>query len=113
MAEITAAAVAKLREMTNAGMMDCKRALTEAAGDLDKAVEILRKTGAASAAKKATREARDGDCQSLYRPGGNPMSNTASVWPGPGLRPTNGTGSSACRTLKIGMIGWQRSPGTK
>ena len=45
MAEITAAAVAKLREMTNAGMMDCKKALTEAGGDLDKAVEVLRKKG--------------------------------------------------------------------
>ena len=47
MAEITAAAVAKLREMTNAGMMDCKKALTEANGDLDKAVDVLRKKGAA------------------------------------------------------------------
>ena len=70
MAEITAAAVAKLREMTNAGMMDCKRALTEAAGDLDKAVEILRKTGAASAAKKATREAREGIIAQHITPGG-------------------------------------------
>ena len=70
MAEITAAAVAKLREMTNAGMMDCKRALTEAAGDLDKAVEILRKSGAASAAKKATREAREGIIAQHITPGG-------------------------------------------
>ena len=60
MAEITAANVAKLREMTNAGMMDCKRALTEAQGDLPKAVEILRKKGAATAANKAAREAREG-----------------------------------------------------
>jgi len=60
MAEITAATVAKLREMTNAGMMDCKRALIEAQGDLQKAVEILRKKGAATAATKAAREAREG-----------------------------------------------------
>ncbi len=60
MAEITAAAVGKLREMTNAGLMDCKKALTEAAGDLDNAVDILRKRGAASAAKKASRDANEG-----------------------------------------------------
>ncbi len=60
MAEITAANVAKLREMTNAGMMDCKRALTDAQGDMEKAVELLRKKGAATAAHKAAREAREG-----------------------------------------------------
>ena len=60
MAEITAANVAKLRQITNAGMMDCKRALTEAQGDMDKAVELLRKKGAATAAHKAAREAREG-----------------------------------------------------
>ncbi|MBL9134941.1 MAG: translation elongation factor Ts [Verrucomicrobiales bacterium] len=60
MAEITAAAVGKLREMTNAGLMDCKKALAEASGDLDAAVEILRKRGVAQAAKKAGRDAREG-----------------------------------------------------
>jgi elongation factor Ts len=60
MAEITAAAVGKLREMTGAGLMDCKKALAEAAGDMDKAVDILRKKGAASAAKKSSREANEG-----------------------------------------------------
>lgn len=70
MAEITAAAVAKLREMTNAGMMDCKKALTEATGDMDKAVDILRKKGAATAAKKATREAREGVVAQYIAPGG-------------------------------------------
>ena len=70
MAEITAAAVGKLRDMTSAGMMDCKRALTEAGGDMDKAVDILRKTGAASAAKKATREAREGVIAQYIAPGG-------------------------------------------
>ena len=60
MAEITPAAVAKLREMTGAGMMECKKALTAAQGDLDLAVDNLRKSGAASAAKKATRDANEG-----------------------------------------------------
>lgn len=60
MAEITAAAVGKLREMTGAGLMDCKKALTEAGGELEKAVDILRKKGAASAAKKASRAANEG-----------------------------------------------------
>ena len=70
MAEITAAAVAKLREMTNAGMMDCKKALTEANGDLNAAVDILRKKGAATAAKKAAREAREGVIAQYIAPGG-------------------------------------------
>jgi len=60
MAEISAAVVAKLREMTNAGMMDCKRALTEAKGDVSRAVDILRKKGAATAVLKGGREAREG-----------------------------------------------------
>jgi len=70
MAEITAAAVAKLREMTNAGMMDCKKALTEANGDLEKAVDILRKKGAATASTKGTREAREGAIAQYLAPGG-------------------------------------------
>jgi len=70
MAEITAAAVGKLREMTNAGLMDCKKALSEAAGDLDVAVEILRKRGVAQAAKKAGRDAREGVIAQHITPGG-------------------------------------------
>jgi elongation factor Ts len=70
MGEITAAAVAKLREMTNAGMMDCKKALTEAKGDLEAAVHILRKRGAATAATKAAREAREGVITQFIAPGG-------------------------------------------
>jgi len=70
MAEITASTVGKLREMTGAGMMDCKRALTETGGDLDKAVEHLRKSGAASAAKKATRDAKEGVIAQHIVPGG-------------------------------------------
>lgn len=60
MADITAALVAKLRGMTNVGMMQCKQALVETQGDLDAAVDILRKRGIATAAKKATREANEG-----------------------------------------------------
>ncbi len=69
MAEITAGAVGKLREMTNAGLMDCKRALTEARGDLNAAVDILRKKGVATAAKKASREAREGVIAQCVLPG--------------------------------------------
>jgi elongation factor Ts len=70
MAEITPAAVAKLREMTSAGMMECKKALTQAQGDLDAAVDILRKSGAASAAKKASRDANEGLIAQYILPGG-------------------------------------------
>ena len=57
---ITADQVKQLREKTGAGMMDCKAALTEAGGDMEKANEILRKKGLASAAKRAGRATRDG-----------------------------------------------------
>lgn len=60
MAEITAQAVAQLREMTGLGLMQCKKALTETEGDLTKAVEHLRKQGAAVAAKRAGKEAKEG-----------------------------------------------------
>ena len=70
MAEITATQVAKLSEMTGAGMMECKRALVAAKGDIEAAVDLLRKSGAASAAKKATREAREGVIAQYIAPGG-------------------------------------------
>lgn len=57
---ITAAQVNELRQKTGAGMMDCKKALTEADGDFEKAIEILRKKGAAVAAKRAERTAKEG-----------------------------------------------------
>ena len=57
---ITAAMVKELREMTGAGMMDCKKALTEADGNMEKAVEILREKGLAASAKKAGRIASEG-----------------------------------------------------
>src|SRR5213592_2862189 len=69
MTEINAALVGKLREMTNAGLMDCKRALLEANGNLDAAVDILRKKGVASAGKKAGREAKEGVIVRYVEPG--------------------------------------------
>ena len=60
MSAISSQLVRELREKTNAGMMDCKRALTEAGGDLAKAEDILRAKGIASAGKKASRSAKEG-----------------------------------------------------
>jgi elongation factor Ts len=70
MADITAEAVKRLRELTGAGMMDCKRALTEAGGDIDKAVAVLRERGLAAAAKKSGRESREGRISSYIHTGG-------------------------------------------
>ncbi|MCC8999118.1 MAG: elongation factor Ts, partial [Candidatus Contendobacter sp.] len=60
MAEITAALVKELRERTGAGMMECKRALQEIGGDIEAAVELMRKAGQAKADKKASRIAAEG-----------------------------------------------------
>ena len=57
---ITAQDVNKLRQMTGAGMMDCKKALTEADGDFEKAVDILRKKGQKVSASRADRETKEG-----------------------------------------------------
>jgi elongation factor Ts len=70
MADIGAELVKELRERTGAGFMDCKRALTEADGDLDKAALILRDRGLAAAAKKADRDAREGLVSSYIHTGG-------------------------------------------
>ena len=70
MAEITAELVKELRERTGAGFMDCKKALTEANGDLDAAVTLLREKGLAAAAKKAGRDAREGLVSSYIHTGG-------------------------------------------
>lgn len=64
---ITAAMVKELREMTGAGMMDCKKALTETNGDMDAAVEFLRKNGQAKAEKKAGRIAAEGLCKVVVK----------------------------------------------
>jgi len=70
MATITAEMVRDLRERTGAGMMECKRALTEAAGDVEQATLILRERGMAAAGKKANREAREGLIGSYIHTGG-------------------------------------------
>src|ERR671926_1210332 len=70
MAEITAAAVKALREKTGAGMMECKSALTEASGNEEQAIEILRKRGLASAKKKEGRIAAEGAVGSYIHMGG-------------------------------------------
>jgi elongation factor Ts len=69
MAEITATLVKELREKTGAGMMDCKNALKDAEGDMDKAVEILRKKGIARASKKADRAVNEGRIEAYIHPG--------------------------------------------
>ena len=58
---ISASDVAKLRKTTGAGMMDCKKALTEANGDFDRAIQIIREKGQAVASKRADREASEGN----------------------------------------------------
>ena len=68
--EVSASAVRELREKTGAGMMDCKKALTESGGNLDKAVDYLRQKGLAAAAKKADRVAADGAVGAYVHPGG-------------------------------------------
>ena len=68
--EISAQKVKELRERTGAGMMDCKSALVETNGDLEKAVLWLREKGMATAAKKAGRDAREGLVHSYIHPGG-------------------------------------------
>ncbi len=67
---ITAAMVKELRETTGAGMMDCKKALTETNGDMEKAVDFLREKGLAAAAKKAGRVAAEGLVESYIHGGG-------------------------------------------
>ena len=70
MAEITAALVKELREKSGAGMMDCKKALTAVGGDLEKAMDELRKQGLASAQKKSARVTKDGAVDSYIHAGG-------------------------------------------
>jgi elongation factor Ts len=68
--EVSATTVKELREKTGAGFMDCKKALAETGGDLEKAVDYLRQKGIAAAAKKATRVATDGAVGAYVHPGG-------------------------------------------
>ena len=69
MSTISASTVKELREISGAGMMDCKKALTEASGDLEKAIDILRKTGMAKARKKSGRSAKEGIILPYIHPG--------------------------------------------
>ena len=68
---VTAQMVKELREMTGAGMMDCKKALVESDGDMDKAVEILREKGLSKAAKKAGRVAAMGLVKTAFAADGS------------------------------------------
>src|SRR4029077_14468437 len=70
MADISAELVKELRERTGAGVMDCKKALTETDGELDKGVAPLRERGVAQAAKKAGRDVREGLLGSYIHTGG-------------------------------------------
>lgn len=70
MAEISAKDVKELRDRTGAGMMECKAALTEAAGDIERAIDLLRAKGAAKAAKRAERETKEGAVGSYIHMGG-------------------------------------------
>ncbi len=70
MADISAKDVKELRDRTGAGMMECKTALTEAAGDMERAIDILRAKGAAKAAKRAERETKEGSVGSYIHMGG-------------------------------------------
>ena len=70
MAEISAKDVKELRDRTGAGMMECKGALSEAGGDMERAIDILRAKGAAKAAKRAERETREGAIGSYIHMGG-------------------------------------------
>ena len=69
MSAISATAVKELREISGAGMMDCKKALSEASGNLDKAMDILRKSGIAKAQKKSGRSTKEGMIFSYIHPG--------------------------------------------
>lgn len=68
--KISAKMVGELRESTGAGLMDCKKALVESEGDIDQAIELLRKRGVAKAAKKASREASEGLIDTYIHLGG-------------------------------------------
>src|SRR5499426_2643452 len=67
--QITADQVKQLREITGVGMMECKKALAESGGDVEKAIDLLRKSGAAKAEKRADRAANEGRVDSYIHPG--------------------------------------------
>ena len=69
MSAISASVVKELRDMSGAGMMDCKKALTEASGNIEQAIDILRKSGAAKARKKSSRSTKEGIILPYIHPG--------------------------------------------
>ena len=69
MSAISASVVKELRDMSGAGMMDCKKALTEASGNIEQAIDILRKSGAAKARKKSGRSTKEGIILPYIHPG--------------------------------------------
>ena len=69
MSSVSASKVKELRGISGAGMMDCKKALLESSGDLQKAMDFLRKSGIAKAQKKAEREVKDGIISTYIHPG--------------------------------------------
>ena len=80
MVEITAALVKELREATNVGMMECKKALVESEGDKDKAIQLLRERGLALAGKRAGRTAKEGVVASeLWNEGARNYGNSANI----------------------------------
>ena len=116
MANFTAADVKKLRELTGAGMMDCKKALDEADGDFDKAVELLRVKGAAKAAKRgAEREASAGLVatprarwsSSSARPTSSPRTRTSSPPPRRSPTPRREARPADAEALKAVALGDQ------
>jgi len=78
MSGITAQAVKSLRDRTGAGMMDCKKALLEAGGDEEQAIDLLRQWGAAKAAKRAERETSEGVVEIVSRDGATAMVSVSS-----------------------------------
>ncbi len=99
MAEITAALVKELRDKTGAGMMDCKKALTETGGDMEAAVDWLRKKGLAAAAKKAGRVAAEGLVGVAVAAG------NAAPWSRSTPRPTSSPATSSSRTSSREVAG--------
>ena len=76
---ISAQDVNKLRTMTGAGMMDCKKALTEAEGDFEKAIELIRERGKAIANKRADREAGEGAALAKVNAAGNRLNTNNKI----------------------------------
>ena len=108
MAEITAAAVKTLRERTGLPMMDCKKALQEAGGDADKAVELLRKAGAKMMEKRAGRATTSGRIAVYVAPDGQRRRDgRPALRKRPGGRPT----SSSCNWPTTWPSNWPRVPG--